>query len=104
MKDNKPIAAGFVYLSNSIVSHLEWLISNPDEKVKGSIVTLTKSLVDLSIEKGCTTIMTSYDNSQANSNNLRKLYSLTGFKPVGDSITMMIKSDNIEQFLCEDYE
>lgn len=49
-KDNTPIAAGFLYLSNSKVAWLDWIVSNPeyrDTDRKEALEFLINSLEDV---------------------------------------------------------
>lgn len=102
-REGKMVAAGFLYLSNSPISHLEWLISDPREKGL-PIHKLVKALVDRAINSGCPLIMTNFDNEQKTSASLINLYKHSGFEVVGGNMTMMVNkfNYNIESFFCED--
>lgn len=100
-RDGKPVAAGFIYLSNSPIAHLEWLISDPE--VKCDVRPLVTELVKLSESMGCDVIMTSFDNNQKGSKALKGLYRFSGFDVVGNNMTMMVKGENLKSFLCEEF-
>ena len=96
-----PVAAGFIYLSNSQVSHLEWLITDRDVKIK-NMLPLINSLKEKAIESGCPLIMTSFDINQKGSDKLELLYNACSFRSVGTTKMMVIASDeDIQCFLCE---
>ena len=59
-KDNTPIATGFLYLSNSKVAWLDWVISNPKYKEKDrkeSIELLISSLEDVARQQDYSVII-----------------------------------------------
>ena len=54
-KDNIPIVAGFLYLTNSKAVWLDWIVSNPNYKNKDrkeALELLIKSLEDVAIVQG----------------------------------------------------
>lgn len=59
-KEDIPIATGFLYLSNSKVAWLDWIISNPkykEEDRKQSIELLINSLEDVAKQQGYSVII-----------------------------------------------
>ena len=53
-KNNVPIVCGFLYLTNSKVAILEWIVSNPEYKDKDRKQAIEKLLID--IEEFCKNI------------------------------------------------
>jgi hypothetical protein len=59
-KGDTPIAAGFLYLTNSKVAWLDWIVSNPEYREddrKDSLALLVDSLEKVAINEGCSTII-----------------------------------------------
>jgi len=59
-KGDTPIAAGFLYLTNSKVAWLDWIVSNPEYREKDrkqSLVLLINSLETVAKNEGCSTII-----------------------------------------------
>ena len=55
-----PIAAGFLYLTNSKVAWLDWIVSNPDYREndrKQSLILLINGLEEVAKNQGCNTII-----------------------------------------------
>ena len=57
-KDNIPIVSGFLYLTNSKVAMLEWIVSNPKYKEKDRKQAIEKLLID--VEDFCKSINIKY--------------------------------------------
>ena len=60
-KNNIPIAAGFLYLSNSEVAWLDWIVSNPeykDEDRKQALELLINTLEEVAKQQGYSVIIT----------------------------------------------
>jgi hypothetical protein len=58
--NNKPIVAGFLYLTNSKVGWLEWIISNPKYKGKNrkeALELLITGVENVAKQQGCTCIL-----------------------------------------------
>jgi len=59
-KGDTPIAAGFLYLTNSKVAWLDWIVSNPEYREddrKDSLALLIDGLETVAINEGCSTII-----------------------------------------------
>ena len=59
-KGDMPIAAGFLYLTNSKVAWLDWIVSNPDYREndrKQSLILLINGLEKVAKNQGCNTII-----------------------------------------------
>jgi len=99
------VAAGFLYTSNSSIGHFEWLVcdKNAARSDKNlAIQMVSEGILELAKESKATTIITSFDNTQKNAKHLEDLYKYLGFQVVGSNMTMMVKSDNLNHFKCED--
>ena len=58
--DGKPIVSGFLYLTNSKVGWIEWVVSDPDykgENRKKAIELLVNSLENIAKQEGCEMIL-----------------------------------------------
>ncbi len=54
-KENKPIAAGFLYLTNSKVAWTEWIVSDPDYREddrKDCLTMLVRGLEEVAVSTG----------------------------------------------------
>ena len=59
-KGDIPIAAGFLYLTNSKAAWLDWIVSNPEYREKDrkeSLVLLINGLETVAVNEGCSTII-----------------------------------------------
>jgi hypothetical protein len=59
-KGNKPIASGFLYLTNSKVAWAEWIVSDPEYREHDRIDALkliVEGLEKVAIQAGCTIIL-----------------------------------------------
>ena len=59
-KEDKPIASGFVYLTNAKVAWTEWIVSDPDyredDRVE-ALKTLVQGLEEVAIQAGCKIVL-----------------------------------------------
>ncbi len=59
-KEGKPIASGFVYLTNAKVAWTEWIVSDPDyredDRVE-ALKTLVQGLEEVAIQAGCKIVL-----------------------------------------------
>jgi hypothetical protein len=65
-KDDTPIISGFLYLTNSNIAWIEWIISNPqyrDKDRKQALRLLITSLEDVAIKQGYKSIFTVVKNN-----------------------------------------
>jgi hypothetical protein len=61
----KPVCAGFIYMTNSKISWVNWIISNKkyqNKKRKGAITFLLKSLIDIAINNNSYYVFASNNN------------------------------------------
>lgn len=59
-KEGKPIASGFVYLTNSKVAWTEWIVSDPDYREDDRIEALkilVQGLEEVAIQAGCKIVL-----------------------------------------------
>jgi hypothetical protein len=87
------VCAGFLYLTNSSMCWMEYIVSNPEVKSKSTreecISLLINSLSDFANEQGYSIIYTSVKNQ-----NLIKKYLNCGFIKGSEDCTEMIKVTN----------
>ena len=103
-KDNKPIVASFMYLTNSSMGYIDFLVSDPNYKHadKYSMIwDLQETCTENLIRNGCRVIwaMTSYDGMAKMAENQGhevledKYYVMYTHKKVYDNITNTIKDE-----------
>lgn len=69
------LAAGFLYLSDSDIAYIEWIISNPDAPAilrAKSIEPLVEELCSLAKAKGCRVVFMALENKRLIENLLKK--------------------------------
>lgn len=89
MKNGVNICAGFLYLTNSRLSWLEFIVSNPDYREKDraeAIQCLIYELTYLAKRQGCRGVFTSVKNQ-----NLIKHYEACGYVNNGKGTIEMVK-------------
>ena len=78
----KPVCAGFIYMTNSKISWVNWIISNKkyqNKKRKGAITFLLKSLIDIAINNNSYYVFAS-NNNKSLVNKFAKLGFIKGSK------------------------
>jgi|TARA_R110002126_G_scaffold290439_1_gene447384 hypothetical protein len=85
----KPICAGFIYLTNSKVALIEWVISDKKYNDKRKKVRALNLLIDALILT-CSTLKIKYIKADNESKSLTKAFIKKGFEK-GDVVTHLIK-------------
>lgn len=91
-----------MYLTNSSLSWLEWLISDPNNK-SSNINVLVDNLINLAKDNGSKVIITSFDNYQKGHKHLEKMYRKCGFDTIGSNMSMMAYGITNDAFLSEEF-
>ena len=87
--NTKPVCAGFIYLTNSKVVLIEWIISNKKYNNKRKKVKALNFLLDALILT-CSKLKIKYIKADNESKSLTKAFEKKGFKK-GDVLTHLIK-------------
>lgn len=89
--EDEPVCAGFLYMTNSKMSWVEWVISNKNYRKKPqrkeAIVYLVKTLTDIAKNNGATFAYTVLKNKS-----LSSIYEQLGYVEGDNNIKEMIKS------------
>ncbi len=88
-EDTRPICAGFIYLTNSKVALIEWIISDKKYNKNKKKVKALNLLLDALILT-CSTLKIKYIKADNESKSLTKAFIKKGFKK-GDIVTHLIK-------------
>ena len=88
-EDTRPIWAGFIYLTNSKVALIEWIISDKKYNKNKKKVKALNLLLDALILT-CSTLKIKYIKADNESKSLTKAFIKKGFKK-GDIVTHLIK-------------